>query len=171
MDDNILNMESQIETLDTPMYVMDTINHEGIKLKVIVVELPVHEFLAQLDMFGHFQPAIFNQIYDTIIGLNNLTNNNKLVKDYDYILLSFIKHYNMATRNIFVKDNLSDDDPELIEKYMDTLKTNNIIKNMKPIEKYKILAFINSEEGAIVFASSDKDNDVSKWEELSKFYL
>ena len=77
----------------------------------------------------------------------------------------------MATRNIFVKDNLLDDDPELIEKYMDTLKTNNIIKNMKPIEKYKILAFINSEEGEIVFASSDKDNDVSKWEDLNKFYL
>ena len=156
------------EILDAPMYIMETINHDNNKLKIIVVELPDDNLLSTLDFNMEFKPAISNQVYNMILNLNNIQNENKLEKDYDHILLSFIKHYKHRTQNIFITT-----DDNLIKKYTDELYTNNIINNLKPNYKYnlKILIFHSIKMINFAIYGNGKSGNVSRWEELQKLYL
>jgi len=160
--------------IDTPLYVMKTICNDNLRIKVMVVELPSDAFMSYLDFTNQFEPAVINQVLNIIFIMIGDINSgvlfkpeslNTIKKDFDCLLISFIKHYRQTTQNIFVDFS----DNENLQTYNDTIFTNKIIKSSYPEAKYDMKASIKN--NIINFELFKKTNDVSKWPDLLKFYL
>ena len=148
----------------TPMYVSNTIEHEGKKLKMFIVELPSNEIINMLDLTGVFIQSVVSQVYEIIRDIvENKDDTLKIKYDFDGILLSFIKHYKGTTQTIVLSS-----DEEIVSKYNDFNLTNVLIKNCLINRKYNLKGII---EGTTIFFNLDGiDDKLADWEELKNIF-
>ena len=154
----------------TPMYVSNTIEHEGKKLKMFIVELPSNEIINMLDLTGVFIQSVVSQVYEIIRDIvENKDDTLKIKYDFDGILLSFIKHYKGTTQTIVLSS-----DEEIVSKYNDFNLTNVLIKNCLINRKYNLKGIIEGTSVIFDFVDKDKDkgndNILEEWSNLKKLF-
>ena len=158
----------------TPIYVANTLEHEGKKLKIFVIELPSNEIINMLDLTGVFVQSVVYQVYEIInYLLQHKDEDLKIKYDFDGILLSFIKHYKGTTQTIVLSS-----DEEIVSKYNDFNLTNVLIKNCIPTRKYNLKGIIEGTSVIFDLLEKDKGNDKDKgkdnileeWSNLKKIF-
>ena len=158
----------------TPIYVANTLEHEGKKLKIFIMELPSNEIINMLDLTGVFVQSIVYQVYEIIkYLLQHKDDDLKIKYDFDGILLTFIKHYKGTTQTI-VLSSLDD----VVNKYNDFNITNKLIKHCTPTRKYNVKAIIEGTSVIFDLLDKDKGNDkykckdniLEEWSNLKHFF-
>jgi hypothetical protein len=126
-------------TIDTPLYIFNSIEVNGINVLLIVCELPNHELFYEIDIEQDvFYDAIIDQlepIIDTLKGnilkdsiiLHNDTSNTDVLSSIDntddVMLLMFVKHYLQTTKTYsFIYNTEYSDFAEFFSKSSNTNK-------------------------------------------------
>lgn len=152
-----------IEILKTPLWILEKTNDNGLKIGMVVFELPEHKTLHFLDSNGHFQGAILNQVIQILLMLRGGAPNEGLINakmqgkfpefpvDEDLLLLQFQKHYLNTTQTSCLP--LTAAGEEKGADYLDNTVTNKFFKKANFILKYTVNILI--EPTNIVFSLNE----------------
>jgi hypothetical protein len=142
--------------VDTPIYVMEMINDNGIKILPVICVLPDRNIFKVIDENGEFYPAIFQQIHPIInaikgnISVNTIINTDVLDEngdiscnipnDEDVLLVLFIKDYRGSTQTF---PGFSNDIVENDERFIDCNITNQYFKNATFLRMFNVQFMFN----------------------------
>ena len=148
--------------LETPIWVLDDINNDNLKILPLICELPTNELFSRLEFSGTFNDAIINQLVGLIRqlqghipygGIQKVDFKPTINDNYDVILLMLQKHYSGSTRTLALA--LNDKGNNDIEKY-DNTYTAKFYKEGTLSNKHNVS--LNLTDGVIRFAYFGSSN-------------
>ena len=171
-----------MKTLQTPLWILESIQDHGLKIRMIIIELPQHEILHYIDATGQFMEAIFNQLMQIIQTLRgnypaNVILNTKtfdkfpeFTVDEDLILLHLQKHYYLTTKTMVIPLNKNAEEKLHLfsNNVPDTVipETNKYFKNPKILLKYNLNIIYDSD--SIVFGLDGTGNKEFSPEDIKR---
>ena len=170
-----MNNEKQVN-LRSSFYILKTINKHGIKVALMVCELPAHILLHEIDFRGNFNDIIISQISQIILGLRGelpvgvLISTEKKYPEFpvnneDLILVMFQKEYQYTTRTVAMP--LTDEGHEKLQYFSNVIETNQIFKDANGIMKYKLHTDIDDRRISFQISSYETKEILSN--EIDKF--
>jgi len=144
------------ETLQSPIWILETTNYKGVGIALVVVQIPNHIIFHMTDMAGNFDNGIIHPIQRIIFSLRGEIESNILiskeffdrcpefpVNNEEIILVNFQKNYCYSTRNVsfFRNENVQKQLPEI----SNNIWTNRIFKEAKVLMKYNLQIVVNND--------------------------
>lgn len=136
------------EIIETPLWILEQIDDQDLKIGLVIVELPEHKTLEYIDLNGHFQPAILNQLLQVLMmmrgePMNGALMNAEAISKFpefqvgeDLILLQFQKHYFGSTQTACIP--LSKIAEEKAYIFSDHMMTNQYFQEANFLLKYNL---------------------------------
>ena len=149
------------QVYDAPLWFLESITLDEIRISLAICELPNNILLHQIDHLGNFRPAVINQIMPIVNTLLKGVSKNKLMmanldntkflkkiksnSDEEILLILFQKHYKGSTQTscVVINSELVKSKPKLIQKLHDCNITNKYFKGGKVVIKYDMKMYIN----------------------------
>jgi len=159
--------------MDTPLWVLEPLSYDietksgdnkTLKVAMVIIELPINNTIAYLDMCGKFREAVVYQILailrtlagDLTSGVIRSTELKECsnLKDCDLSLVMFIKHYRGSTATVMVPNSdLSDIKESYISALMSELYANKFFKDsLENSSVSKIPMHLVEDSGMFFFA-------------------
>jgi len=162
------------EILPTSLWILGQHKEHDLKIGSVIIELPNHETLRFLDVNGHFQPAILNQILQILTIIRGGSSNDAIVSvemigkfpefpvDEDILLLQFQKHYFTTTQTVCLP--LTQKGQEKANLFSDNMITNKYLQEAEVVLKYTIDVVL--EPNNIIFMVHGLGESIFKEEEI-----
>jgi hypothetical protein len=172
---NIYNKKNDLfklimQNIDCPMWIMNTINMDGLKICPIVCELPKDELLSKLHSTNQFGDAIVKQIIavlhqlqgNSIDGITLVDFKPILDNDYDMFIIMFQKNFMLSTQTVVLATKQLD--KQVLKKYNNNMTTARIFKDAIPTSKLDLKILSNNTAINIAYFGKLKINpeDVSE---------
>lgn len=171
-------MEDEILEVNTPVYVFNDIQQDGLSICSLVCELPGNKLFLMLEQAQIFHEAITQQLQSVLITLqghivpNTIQNSElkfPLTSGHDLMLLQYHKHYKGSTETVAI--GITDKITNVASKYNDNLYTNKMFKKNTITKKLDIK--LHMKDGLIKFGYHGELtlNDSDESEILKKIYV
>lgn len=169
-------MADSTTVLDAPLWMLEPITRLGLKILLLIVELPDHDLLRIVDATGKFREAIVDQWIPIVQVMRGnpppegfLMNVDILDKEpplkvpgIDVVIIQFQKHYMGSTKNVVLFEDREMDTEQMRSLLDDTKETNVFFKSGTFAGKIDLQVTISRDERGRILTFSASEFELKK---------